>query len=100
MTRPILILLFGALFGPAVAAQTASPAAAALHVETLAVENMTCALCPITVRAAMAAVDGVRAVAVDLESRTATVTIDPAVTSIEAVARASAEAGYPARPQS
>lgn len=63
-----------------------------------AVENMSCALCPITVRKAMAALPGVKSVAVDLAAKTATVLFDPAVVSPAAIAAASADAGYPARP--
>jgi mercuric ion binding protein len=64
---------------------------------TFTVDNMTCALCPVTVKAAMAGVEGVRSVEIDFEARTATVIFDPAATNAEAVATASANAGYPAR---
>ena len=74
-------------------AQTASEATV-----TLAVENMTCALCPVTVRTAMAKVDGVKRVTVDFDAKTATVVFDPHTTSPERIAAASTNAGYPARP--
>ena len=62
----------------------------------LTVENMTCAACPITVRKTMAGVDGVKSVAVEFEAKRAKVVYDPAVTTIEAIAAASTNAGYPA----
>lgn len=63
---------------------------------TLAVKNMTCALCPITVQHAIAAVPGVAAVDVDLETKTAVVTFDDATSGVAELAAASANAGYPA----
>ena len=79
-------------------AQAASGQVAAMETKTFAVENMTCALCPLTVKTAMERAEGVRAVAVDFGSKTATVTFDPSVASAEAIAAASTNAGYPARP--
>ena len=64
---------------------------------TFDVPSMTCALCPVTVRKAMEGVEGVRSVVVDFDSRTATVTFDPSVTTVVAIAAASANAGYPAK---
>lgn len=61
-----------------------------------AIENMTCALCPVTVRKAMEGVAGVRSVEIDFDAKTAMVTFDPSVASVEAIAAASANAGYPA----
>lgn len=70
---------------------------AQLETRTFAVKNMTCPLCRTTVRKAMERVDGVKSVSVDLDSKTATVVYDPAVATPEAIAQASANAGYPAR---
>lgn len=67
---------------------------------TFAIENMTCAMCPITVRKAMEGVIGVRSVKVDFEARTATVEYDPNATSPADIADASTNAGYPAQPES
>lgn len=89
--------------GPATATaaeNAATVAAAAERTATFSVERMTCASCPITVRMAIEAVPGVKSVEVDFESKTATVVFDPAVATIEAIAAASANAGYPATPQS
>ncbi|GAB4466737.1 MAG: mercury resistance system periplasmic binding protein MerP [Burkholderiaceae bacterium] len=78
-------------------AVAAAPAVAAPRTATLAVDNMTCAACPITVKKAMAKVDGVTKVEVSYEKREAVVTFDDAKTSVPAIAKASADAGYPAR---
>lgn len=75
---------------------SAAQAAEAQQTATFDVPGMTCALCPVTVRKAMEGVEGVRQVEVDFESRTATVVFDPSVTTVEAIAAASANAGYPA----
>lgn len=66
------------------------------HEGLLQVENMTCALCPITVKRAMEGVEGVTAVEIDFEARTATVLFDTTATNADAIAEASANAGYPA----
>ena len=71
---------------------------AAERTVTLAVENMTCTACPYIVRKTMAAVPGVSRVEVSFERKAAVVTFDDARTTAGAVAAASANAGYPARP--
>lgn len=75
----------------------AAPLAAAERTATLAVDNMTCAACPITVKKAMSKVDGVTKVEVSYEKREAVVRFDDAKTNLQAIAKASADAGYPAR---
>lgn len=77
-----------------------SPAAAetaATKTVTLTVENMTCATCPITVRKALEKVPGVSKAKVDLDSKTATVTFDPAKAKVEDLTKATTEAGYPSK---
>jgi len=64
---------------------------------TFAIENMTCATCPITVRKAMEGVAGVSAVSVDFAAKTARATYDPRRTNAAAIGAASTNAGYPAR---
>ncbi|MDP2129452.1 MAG: cation transporter [Cypionkella sp.] len=64
---------------------------------TFAIENMTCAMCPITVKTAMEGVAGVRTVEVDFDTKTARATFDPKRTSAAAIAAASTNAGYPAQ---
>ena len=76
-----------------------APALAAAEQRVVfAIENMTCALCPVTVKTAMQRVAGVKSVVVDFQAKTATATFDPSVTTAEAVAAASTNAGYPAHP--
>lgn len=71
------------------------PAAAAEKTVVLSVPGMTCALCPITVKKAIAKVPGVRSVEASYESKQAVVTFDDATTSVEALTKATADAGYP-----
>jgi periplasmic mercuric ion binding protein len=75
---------------------SASIAAAAERTVTLTVENMTCALCPITVRTAIEHVAGVKGVQVDFERKTAVVVFDDAQATVQDIAEASREVGYPA----
>ena len=63
---------------------------------TLDVKNMTCAVCPITVRKALEKAPGVVRVKVDLGAKTATVTFDPDKADAAALIKATTEAGYPA----
>lgn len=76
----------------------ALPAFAAQRTATLHVDNMTCASCPYIVEKALTRVGGVAAVEVSYENSTATVTFDDARTDINALTRATANAGYPSRP--
>lgn len=62
----------------------------------LAVDKMTCILCPFTVSKALEGVEGVSEVDVDYGDKTATVTFDDSITDINTVASASTNAGYPA----
>ena len=78
------------------AAQSAGTQVAALQTMSFTIENMTCALCPVTVKTAMERVSGVRSVRVDFDATTATVVFDPSVATPAAIAAASANAGYPA----
>ena len=66
---------------------------------TFAIEKMTCAACPITVRKAMERVDGVKSVKVDFEAKTATVLFDPSIATPDQIGTASTNAGYPANPE-
>lgn len=80
------------------AALTALPLAvlaAAPQTVTLDVKNMTCELCPITVKKSLEKVSGVSAVKVDFDKKTATVTYDPDQAQPEALTRATTNAGYP-----
>ncbi|CAM5273063.1 hypothetical protein ATER59S_00113 [Aquamicrobium terrae] len=77
----------------------ASAAFAADRTVTFAVDNMTCASCPYIVKTSMAAVPGVTNVVVSFEAQTATVTFEDTKTNSDAIAAASANAGYPAHPR-
>jgi len=87
---------FGFTVVSPVSAQSTGVQVADVQSATFAVENMTCALCPVTVKKAMEQVNGVQSVEIDFASKTATVAFDPSVTTIEAIGAASANAGYPA----
>ncbi|MFJ2362243.1 mercury resistance system periplasmic binding protein MerP [Pseudomonas sp. NPDC087697] len=62
---------------------------------TLDVQNMTCELCPITVKKSLEKVSGVSAVKVDFDKKTATVTYDADLSQPEALTKATTNAGYP-----
>ena len=85
-----LALLFFAL-----AATFAVPAWAAIQTVTLSVPGMTCAACPITVKTALSKVQGVEKVVISFEKKQAVVMYDNARTNVDALTRATANAGYP-----
>ena len=62
---------------------------------TLDVKNMTCAVCPITVKKALEKVSGVTNATVDFDKKTASVTFDPDKASPATLAKATWDAGYP-----
>jgi len=64
--------------------------------QTYAIENMTCAACPITVKKAMSRIDGVARVSVDFAAKTATAFFDPAKATDNDLAKASTDVGFPA----
>jgi periplasmic mercuric ion binding protein len=66
------------------------------RIVTLGVQNMTCAVCPITVRKALEKVPGVASVKVDLDTKSATVTFDADKADAAALIKATTDAGYPA----
>ncbi len=84
---------------PSSPAQSAPASAAAVQKTTFAIKNMTCALCPVTVRRAMEGVTGVKSVAVDFDAKTATVVYNPSIATAGAIAQAATNAGYPASVQ-
>lgn len=105
---PLVLMAFAALglvgvatvrlIDVAVADSGVTKAGAEEQTVTFVVDKMTCAMCPITVRKAMKRVKGVTAVSVDFDAKTATVVFDPAIATPEQIAKASENAGYPARP--
>ncbi len=81
----------------ALATLIAAPAWAAPQTVTLAVSKMTCAACPITVKKALSRVPGVTEVSVSFERKHATVVFDDSQTTVAALTRATADAGYPSK---
>ena len=72
-----------------------APAWAASRTVMLSVPTMDCPVCPITVTKALNKVPGVSQTKVTFAKRLATVTFDDAKTSVEALTRATKDAGYP-----
>ncbi len=95
--RKTVLLSFLFLAPLALGVAPVNAAQAATRTVTLAVENMSCATCPITVRKALEKVPGVAQAKVDFDTRTATVTFDPAKARVEDLTRATTEAGYPSK---
>lgn len=79
----------------ALAVASNAPAWATTKTVTLSVSNMTCAVCPITVKKALSKVDGVEKAEVNYENKEAVVTFDDAKTGVEALTKATEGAGYP-----
>ncbi len=79
---------------------TASVFAGELKTITLDVDNMTCGMCPITVKKALKQLDGVKDVEAKYEGDGkgwAKVTYDTESVTIDALTFATEEAGYPSR---
>jgi len=93
----LLAILILAPLGMVAVAPAHAAETTATRTVTLAVENMSCAACPITVRKALEKVPGVAKVKVDFDTKTAAVTFDPARTKVDDLTRASTEAGYPSK---
>jgi mercuric ion binding protein len=88
-----MVKRFAAFF--ALTAALGTPAWAAMQTVTLSVPGMTCAACPITVKMALSRVDGVETTDVNFEERRAIVTFDDTRTHVDALTRATENAGYP-----
>ena len=73
----------------------ASPVWAASQTVTLSLPTMDCPVCPITVKKALTKVPGVSDAKVNFDKREATVVFDNARTNVDALARATKDAGYP-----
>jgi mercuric ion binding protein len=91
-------LRFAAAFGFGLAAS--SSVCAAEKTITLAVQHMTCAACPRTVKASLQRVPGVTDVVVSAEDETAVVTFDDSKAKVDALVKATTNAGYPSAPKS
>lgn len=74
----------------------ASPTAfAETKTVTLSVPGMNCNLCPLTIKKAISRVPGVASVEASYEKKQAVVTFDDSKTTVEALMKATANAGYP-----
>ena len=78
-----------------VLATTASALWASSQTVTLSVPGMNCSACPITVKKALSKISGVNATEVSLDRREVKVTFDDSKTNINALTRATKDAGYP-----
>lgn len=85
-TQSLALAMLAALTGPAWAAS---------QTVTLSVPTMDCPVCPITVKKALSQVAGVSDAKVNFDKREATVVFDDSKTNLEALARATKDAGYP-----
>jgi mercuric ion binding protein len=93
--RNMKVLLVGVL----AALVLTAPAWASPQTVTLNVSGMTCAACPITVKKALEKVPGVSKVDVRFEKKQAVVTYDDAKTNIDALVKATTNAGYRSQPE-
>jgi mercuric ion binding protein len=85
-----------ALTAIVLAAGFSSSVWAAPQTVTLSVPGMTCSACPITVKYALNKVEGVEKTDVNFNKKEAVITFDDTKTSVEALTKASGNAGYPA----
>ncbi len=92
----VLSLISGLFLMPTIQAEVPTQTQNDRQSVTLDVQNMTCAMCPITIRKALQRVEGVQSAKVDFDSKTANVTFDPQKTNIEALINATTNVGYPA----
>ncbi len=91
----ISLLLPGTLCMSTVYAETTVAQPNQQQTVTLNIENMTCALCTVTIKKALQKVDGVQQVTVDYDAKTAVVTFDSKKTDSAALIKATTDAGYP-----
>ena len=91
----ILSLAASALWIPVAYSEATVVQPSGLQTVTLNIENMTCAMCTVTIKKALQKVDGVQQVTVDYDSKTAVVTFDTLKTDSEALIKATTDAGYP-----
>ena len=73
--------------------------AATLRTAVLDVQNMTCAVCPITVKKSLVQVSGVSGAKVDFDKKTVTVTFDADKATTAVLVKATTDAGFPSTPR-
>ncbi len=91
----LIALLFSSHLAFLSAAELLTGSEKGLKTVILDVRNMDCPMCRVTIRKAVEKIDGVKEARVDYDTRTARVTFDPVATNIDALTRATADAGYP-----
>lgn len=100
MTFKIIFFIFSLVTAPllmqTIHAETVVQVKSNSQSVTLAIQNMTCAMCKFTIKKALQGVEGVQKVTVDYNSKTAAVTFDPEKTGIDTLIKATTDAGYPA----
>lgn len=79
----------------ALIAAFAAPVWATPQTVTLSVPGMTCSACPLTIKHALNKVPGVGRTDVSFEKKQAVVSFDDAKTNLQALTKATADAGYP-----
>lgn len=92
----LLNLVISTGWSPCLLAETTNVQLSREQTIRLKVQNMTCALCTLTIKKALQDVDGVEQVGVDYASKTATIRFDSARTNIDSLIKATTSAGYPA----
>lgn len=73
----------------------ATPAVPKEKTVTLAVDKMTCATCPYTVKQSLTATPGVVSAEVSYKEKTATIVFDDEKTNLQKLIAATTNAGYP-----
>lgn len=89
------VLATVSLVGLSIAAGGAS--AAPPQTARLAIENMTCATCPIVVKKALERVPGVSSATIDFDKKMATVIFDPDKATSAKLTQATTDAGFPSK---
>ena len=83
----------------ALLAFASSAALADVKTVTLSVPGMYCEMCPATVKKAISRVQGVSKVDASFKTKEAVVTYDDSQTNVDALIKATANAGYPSTPR-
>ncbi|MBI2570356.1 MAG: heavy-metal-associated domain-containing protein [Candidatus Schekmanbacteria bacterium] len=100
--RALLVLAVAAAVGLAACAcndRATPPPPASAAEAAFSVQGMTCASCAVAVRAAAKGVPGVYDARADAEQGSAWASYDAQRTTVQAIARAISDAGYPATAQ-
>ncbi|WFC40275.1 mercury resistance system periplasmic binding protein MerP [Pseudoxanthomonas sp. SE1] len=74
-----------------------SPGWAATRTTTLVVDDMTCSTCPVTIKKVLNRIAGVQKIDFRVEAKEVQVSFDDAKTTVSALIKATADAGYPSR---